>query len=648
MKNRRAVIVVIFFLAINLLVYSQSLNNKFVRWDDGLLIYENPIVRNFSASSVAAAFSTYDPELYVPLTIISYQIDYLVGGVDPFMYHFTNLLLHTLNSLLVFLFVLLCSAGLCPRAETRCRAARYIALFCGVLFAVHPLNTEAVVWASARKDLLATFFFLISLVLYVRNDKQSPKDGILRSLTANRPSSPSFAATGLSLTAFLLSLLSKASTIALPIVLLLIDYLKDRKIDRGVLLEKIPYFALSIIFGIVAIFGKAEVIEGIGFTDTVIMACRSAIFYISKIFIPTGLSVLYPAGNSISISDPIYLVSAILVVALLSSLIYFRKNKLFVFSILFFFINLIPSFTNFAKDGDLYFASDRYAYIPMIGILILVCISFVKVIKKLIHHNYSLYIVNYSLLIVSLIFAALSFFQSRVWASTESLFTNVIENYPGMSHRAHNNIGNVYRRQGNLDKAISEFETALTIKPHPKTYGNLGAVYRKNGDTLKALEEYKKAIELDPENAEPYFGLGLVYAGSGDFGNALDNYNRALELDPRYAEAYSNIGALYASRGDYERAAENYLSAIEANSMFIQAYYNLGVAYSQLGKNSEAIKAYEGAVEIHPSFTAARLNLGILYYGKNRIDDAVYEFEKVLEIDPGNASARSALGQIGR
>ncbi|MBT4020895.1 tetratricopeptide repeat protein [Candidatus Peribacteria bacterium] len=623
MKNRRAVIVVIFFLAINLLIYSQSLNNKFVRWDDGLLIYENPIVRNLSVSSVAAAFSTYDPELYIPLTFISYQIDYLVGGVDPFMYHVTNLLLHTLNSLLVFLFAYFLLKN------------RFAALFCGVLFAVHPLNAEAVVWASARKDLLATFFFLGALVSYLKSTHYSLQT--THRLYVNK----------LSILCFLLSLLSKVSVIALPLVLLLIDYLKDRKIDRGVILEKIPYFALSIIFGIVAIFGKAEVIEGIGFTDTVIMACRSGIFYISKIFIPTGLSVLYPAGDSISIFDPIYFVPVILVIGLMSSLIYFRKNKLFVFSILFFLINLIPSFTNFAKDGDLYFASDRYAYIPMIGVLILICALLFKFKKKLLH-NYSLLIIHCSFLIVICIFAALSFFQSRVWASTESLFTNVIERYPNMSHRAHNNIGNVYRRQDDLDKAIAEFEIALSIKPHPKTYGNLGAVYRKNGDTLKALEQYRKAMELDPENAEPYFGLGLVYAASNDFGNALDNYNRALELDPRYAEAYSNIGALYASRGDYERAVENYLNAIEANSMFIQAYYNLGVSYSQLGKNSEAISAYEGAIEIHPNFVAARLNLGILYYGKKRIDDAVYEFEQVLEIDPNNASARSALGQIGR
>ncbi|MBI4129132.1 hypothetical protein HY464_00395, partial [Candidatus Peregrinibacteria bacterium] len=174
-------------IGLTFLVYGQSLGNAFVRWDDSMLIYENPIVREISWKSLKAAFTTYDPELYIPLTFLSYQIDYAIGGMHPFMFHLTNLVLHTLNAVLVFFLVTLLGIPSHARGRNSSNPSpcplpwgegnggpHFVAFAVATIWAIHPLNTEAVAWASARKDVLSTFFFLLSIILYLRyrNEKR--------------------------------------------------------------------------------------------------------------------------------------------------------------------------------------------------------------------------------------------------------------------------------------------------------------------------------------------------------------------------------------------------------------------------------------------------------------------------------------------
>lgn len=139
-----------------LALYAASLQNDFVYWDDSLLIKENPIVRGLTWQNVKAAFSRYDPELYIPLTFLSYQATYMLSELDPFLYHLGNIFLHALNVILVLVLVY------------KLRRSRTEALVCAALFAIHPLHTEAVAWASGRKDLLSAFFFLLSVLTYLK------------------------------------------------------------------------------------------------------------------------------------------------------------------------------------------------------------------------------------------------------------------------------------------------------------------------------------------------------------------------------------------------------------------------------------------------------------------------------------------------
>jgi tetratricopeptide (TPR) repeat protein len=612
------------FFSLTLLPYAASLNNDFVRWDDGLLIYENNAVREMSFASIKTAFTTYDPELYIPWTILSYKIDYAIAGRNPFFYHFHNLVLHSFNAFLVMgvLYVLLRN--------------KWIALAAGILFAVHPLHTEAVAWASARKDLLSTFFFLGSLLSYLW----------WRSKEGNERNERFYI---LSIGLFLLGLLSKVMVLTLPVILCLVDWKEGRPWSKKMVLEKIPYILLSIFFGIVALYGKRDVTASATLWETVLMAGKSTMFYLQKLFLPTGLSVLYPYTESITLSSPDFFLPIFALFVILALLAFtLRSTKHFAFGFLFFFITLAPTFINFSKGGDYYFASDRYAYLPSLGILFIVGYISQDLLFREGRYQVVLARLRGAMVffgILTIIFIGLTYRQSLVWADTMTLFQHVTKHYPN-AHRARNNLGNAYRRQGLLPEAIEEFEAAISIREEPKTLSNLGAVYRRQGKMADALQKYERALEIAPSDPEPHFGLGLVYAEQGKFAEALASYDRALHFDPQYADVRSNIGALFMSEGKVEEAISEYRKAIAIDPYHIQSRYNLAVALAKMGKTEEGIVEYTEVISREPTFLPARINLGILLFEAGKTEEAITQFEEVLKIDPGNRTATSALQQI--
>lgn len=613
-----------------LAVFGISLGNDFVRWDDGLLIYENPAVREITFQSLKTIFTTFDPELYIPFTLFNYQVLYMLFGQSAWGYHVWSLLLHTSNALLGA-WVLSWITG-----------NKKIGFVAGLLFALHPIQVEAVAWASALKDQLSTLFYLLTVIAYLHH----------RDLGSKK-------AYWISIIFMLFGLLSKVMVVTLPVVLILLDDLAERKWftmsesatggrvewwRKNIILEKIPYFALSIIFGLVAIFGKEAVISSTTPLQTGLMAVRSTVFYLQKLFWPTGFSVLYPYSNAVSITTPDILISAILVATLMVAVVILRKWTRFPFAAFFFFLmTLVPTFVNFSKGGNLYVASDRYVYLPSLGIFLLVATiavmiweSKTRTIRK---------ILNSILALMLAIFCVLSFQLTKVWASSELLFRNVLAHYPN-SYAAHNNIGNVLRRRNELDAAIVEFKAALASWAHPKVHSNLGAVYAKKGMAKEAEEQFAAAEKLDPKTGEPDFGRGILYAGIGEYEKALAAYGRALEKDPDFSIVYVNRGSLLLDLGRRDEAEADFRKAIEIEPYLAQAHFNLAVLATRDGNNEEAIMQYEEVVSMQPFFTQARMNLGALYAKVGRLDDAKKQFREILKTDPNNATAVSAIRQI--
>lgn len=486
-------------------VYALSLGNGFVTWDDGLLITDNPIIRGLTPATLRLAFTRYDPELYIPLTFLSYQATYAVAGLQPWAYHAGNLLLHTLNALL---------AGGIALSLTRRRGA---AFFVAAVFAVHPLHAEAVAWASARKDVLAAAFFLASWLLYARYREGKPR------------------AYALSVALFALGLLAKVSIITLPAVLLLDDWWRIRKPDRRMVMDKLPYFALGAVFGVVALYGKVG--NASVLTDKLLLACKALTLSLFHLVAPFGLSVLYPYTDRITLGTPDLLLSVAVVIAMsaLSVWLWLRHGiRAVLFAWGFFVLLMLPTFGNVTKGKndllDLYVTSDRYAYLPSLGPLVLAGMLFAALEER--WRTYARAGLACLLAVLGLAAAR----QALVWRDSLTLFTHVQRLYP-QSYVAHTNVGTQLMQRGNPDEALAAYRSALAIRNDGITWYNVAQIFRHRGENDKALSAYQNAIAASSMDMPSYLALADLLLELQHPADAVTVLEKALEMAPGNAEA---------------------------------------------------------------------------------------------------------------
>jgi len=604
------------FFLLAFVVYGWSLGNTFVMWDDNLLITGNPDVRGFSLHRIWRAFSTFDPELYVPLTILSYQLDYTLGGLHPFIFHFTNLILHTFNGLFVAWLLYLLSSR--PR----------LALFAGLLFLVHPLNTEAVVWASARKDLLSTFFFLLSIIGYVYHSDSGNKRMY-----------------GLSVAAFLLALLSKVSIVLGPVLLFFIDWYRGRRIDRRMILEKMPYFALSAVFGIIAIFGKTQVVAATTTFQKILMAFKSTMFYLEKWIAPVELAPLYPYDKPIA-ATPDFLIPmaavSILIIIIVASL---KWTRAIAFCAAFFALMVIPSFTNFAKGGESYVASDRYAYVPSIGLFLLLILVAGEVSRRIADSLDDRRIrgAGTALGIVMVCgFSLLAYKQSLVWRGTDTMFEHTLRHYPD-AIAAKINLGVTYRIGGQYEKAMEILDLAIRQRPHSRAYTAKAAIYMLENDYDKAIEMCNLARQTDPKDPDPLYGLGLAYQKKDDPEKAKAMFLETLTMAPDHGGAMNNHASILFAEGKLDEAEAYYRKAITVMPHVADPYYNVAIIREQREDFAEAAKLLEKVTEIEGDKPQVLQRLASAYAQINDTNATERTLKRLLAVDPGNSFARQML-----
>jgi Tfp pilus assembly protein PilF len=622
-----------------IIVYARVTEYPFVRWDDGMLIYDNPAIRSVNLRTLKTIFTTYDPELYVPLTLLSYQMDYLIGGIHSAMYHLQNILWHFTNaSILTWLLHLLFIA----RTETEKSpvALGWIALGLGCLFAVHPINVETVAWASARKDLLSTAFALAAMLCYLPWISTAQRRWYYASLVL-----------------FTAGLLSKVTIISLPLMLLIIDLWCRRQWNRDTLLEKIPFILLSLVFGTIAIFGKSAQLLSVTLWETVLVIGKAIMFTLSTWLVPIHLSVLYPYNASITITSPAFampIISLLGLFGLLCLLAYRKRTLAPLLCASLFLLPLLPSLLNFSKGGTIYISSDRYAYLPSLGILLGIGLC----IDQSFRTHFRLVAVIAGLYFTTA--TGLAMHQTQTWSGSEALFRNVLKHYPD-AHIAHNNLANFLseraRAEGNVAAAIKEYERALEINrampestersnARSKILSNMASAYRQTGDTASARVHYREALRWSPVNPYALVGLGILAGSEGDLEEALRMYETALTTAPRFSPVYLNLGSLYASQGELHKALAAFDTAIDIDPFLPQAHFNRGVILQKLGKGSAALHSYKTAVDLAPIFVAARINLGLLEANRGKYKDAAAQFMEVLRIDPENRKAKEALSEI--
>lgn len=570
-------------LAVVLAVFSPSLSGEFIHWDDDVLITENPAVQAMTPGTLKTIFTTYDPELYIPLTLLSYQINFLIAGPAPFLYHLTNTLLHAGNAFLVA-----CIAYRLFRRQA------VVALLAGFLFAVHPLQTEAVAWISARKDVLSAFFFLAATLLFLRH--------------LERPSARRYLGIAL---LFLLALLSKANAVVFPVLLLLLVWYREGSVRRRDIVLAAPFFALSVLFGVVAVLGKSAQAGILRPWEFLLMSARSMAFYIEKLLLPVRLSALYPFEGAVTLASFPVLASCIFLLSLfLAATWRYRRSRWPLIALLSFGVLLAPSFINYRKGfaaADLYFASDRYAY--------LASVVFFFLLARLLERGMTRRLVPAAALptAIVLLWSGLSFVQAGVWRSNIDLFTHVLGLYPS-AYAAENNLGMTYYRLGELDRAEEHYHKALAIRPLAITWSNLGTLYRREGKLPKSAHAFQEALRINPGEHEAHFGRGILLAQAGQFREAEEAYRTAMALDPKDPGAPLNLGALYMLQGRYAEAVGQYQRALAIHPYYANAHYNLGVAYRRLGNAEEARRSFENALKYRPDMEQAEAQLREMGY----------------------------------
>lgn len=622
----RTILIVSAILLLTMVVYSHSLGNGFVNFDDDENVYVNPSIRELSARTIKLYFTTALLEMYTPLVSLSYAIDYQIGGLDPRIYHATNLLVHLLNIALLFSVVRLLTR--------RIEMAAIVALF----FAVHPLNTGAVAPVSTRSTLLYSVFFLAAFLFYIRYLRNDFRPRYL-------------AAT---LVLFLLALLSKSAAVVLPLVLLLTDYYERRKIDLRAIAEKIPFFVLSLIFGVLTFVFRSDtgyVGRQYAFSagDGVFLVGYSVLFYIFKILIPVKLSAYHPyplkTGGLLPLwfyLSPVAIAAGLYVISALKNC---RREVLF--GVGFFFINIVLVLKIIPLGGEM--ICDRYAYLPAIGLFLIIGWSYCRIADR----SYgsagrmkSFFII--ALAAYGMAGAAISYDRTKVWKDSLTLFNDVIEQYPSVA-LAYYNRGTAKVELGkDHTGAVADFDKAIALDPgYFKAYYNRGTA-RMVGekDYAGAMADYTKAIELRPDLAQPFHSRGILYAEQGEYERAIADYTRALEIMPTYVEAYVARGYARQASRDYHGAMEDYQKALALNPRHLPSLFHRASLQIAQSNRDGALADYTRILEIDPRNFRAYYERGNLKISRKDYEEAERDYNMAIAVNPAYAEAYQNRGNV--
>jgi protein O-mannosyl-transferase len=587
--KKSLVLSIYFILAVStFLVFWQVHSFEFVSYDDNSYVYENPRVLNgLTANAVSWAFTTGYSANWHPLTWLSLMLDCQLFGTNAGRMHLMNLLLHIVNTLLLFAVLRKMTGVLLPSA------------FVAAAFALHPMHVESVAWIAERKDILSTFFLLITLTAYT---------GFVRRRTVFR-----YIAV---FVFFALGLMAKPMLVTLPFLLLLLDYwplnrlmpqtaavsgqrrksalAADKKSTLNrIIIEKIPFFALSVVSAVITFLtqrnsGAVTNIDAISLNNRIANVFLAYTRYIGKTFWPRNLAVFYPFDAAgIPFQQIAMCVLLLLVISVF--VIRFGRNQRYLPVGWFWFVGTLIPVIGIVQVGSQAYA-DRYTYIPYIGLFIMIAWLLPQLLSKWPQRKI---ILGALMVLVLAPLGICAHRQVSYWNNSFTLFSHAIE-VTQNNYVAYNGRGVAYGRLGRDTDAIEEYQQAIKIKPdYAEAYYNLGNIYAKLGRYTEAIEAYKQAIRIKPNDAETHNNLGVAYGKLGRLQDAAEAYKQAIRIKPDYADAHYNLGNTCRKLGRSQDAIDAYKQAAKIQPDFALAHYNLGVAYLETGDKNSALEEYK-------------------------------------------------------
>lgn len=635
-STKYLIIATVFIIVITFLLYLPDLQNNFVNWDDDVTVYENTYIREINGAFLKWVFSTEFAWLWHPLTMFSFAIDYSVWGLNPSGFHLTNILLHTVNTVFVFFLVI-------RLIRVSSKQNPLIAAFVtALLFGIHPLHVESVAWVTERKGLLSAFFYLLTLLVYIRYTSTETKRERHKFYT-------------LSVVFFILSLMSKATAVSLPIVLLILDFYPLKRLsfrkgfDAKMLIEKLPFFLLFIVSSLIAISvqGKAGALglpEQYPIDLRILNAIHSYIVYLIKMLLPVNLAPYYPFPFRITIFHPVFIISLIVFTTItLLGVLTLKRDKPFLFTAwLYYIISLLPVIGIIKVGG--FAMADRYAYLPSLGLFLFAGIGIGAIFSILSKRAVQIFIVSV-LVLLSGVLMNKTYRQIGVWKDSMTLWSHQIRLFPGRVALAYNNRGLAYDDRGDYQKAIKDYNTAISIDPKfVISYNNRGSTYVNLGKYEEAIKDYDKAISMNSKYAEAYSNRGFAYSSLGNHQEALKDYTTAISMDSKYAKAYNNRGNAYVNLGNYQEAIKDFNTAITLDRWYAEAYYNRGDVYINQGNYQEALKDCNMAISLNPKLSLAYYNRGNIYISSGKHQEAVKDYNIVISLTPEYVKAYNNRG----
>jgi len=609
-----AIYAVLLFTA---MVYVKALFNGFANYDDDFYIIDNAYLKNFNFEAVKAIFSSFYQGNYHPLTTLTYLFEYHLFGLNPLPYHTLNVLLHLVNVLLVY------------RMTEKLSGNKLTALIVALLFAVHPMHVESVAWVSERKDVLYTMFYIGALIAYLNYIDSK-----------NR-----FKFYFFSFVLFIFSLLSKSAAVTLPVLMLAVDIYKGRKLNITLLLEKVPFLLLSVLFGILALYSQQEAITNIStvfsysFIDRIFLFSYTLFFYVFKLIAPFNLSVMHFFPDTHGSALPwVYYLSLPVVLILIWLIVRpskFRREMLFG---VFFFLIVISIMLQIISVGSSIVA-ERYTYISYIGLFYILGQWIAGIQKE--SFRKSVLIV---LTVLTFIFSLLAFKRIGVWSDGVTLFTDVVNNYPEY-FQAYQIRGNFKKIKKDYKGALDDYNKSIQLNPgNAVCLNSRGEILNKFDDYKSALRDFNLSILLDSSVADVYCNRGLMHERLGGTVLAMRDYDKAIKLNSKLQIAYKNRSALNAKMGKSSEAINDINMAIKLDSTDAESYSNRGNIKAMQGQFKESIADYNYAIKLKINDDKVFINLALSKLNLNDTIGACVDLHKAQEL--GNTNAGQAIKQF--
>jgi len=594
-------------------------------WDDDDHVTANPCI--IGPLGLKEIWTT-SAARYYPLVLTSFWVEHALWGLNPLFYHLVNVLGQAASAVVLWRLLL------CLRIPGAWLGA--------ALWALHPVQVETVAWISELKNVQSGLFYLLSILFFVK-DLRARQSGHSPEASWNYALTLLFAA---------LAMTSKSSTVVLPVVLCLCAWWVEARWHWRNVAKVAPVFLMSLAaavlaMGSVELYGDPHNTQwSLSWPQRLITSGYVVWFYLGKLLWPHPLIFIYPRWNIDATQGVEYL--PLLAVILLMGILWGKREswgRPWFFALAYFLAALLPVLGLVNHFFLRYsFVADHLQYLATMGPVALAGAGLTKLADLVLPGKTGLQrSVGAALLLV---LGSLSWERCWVYGNEEKLWRDTLAQNPD-SWMAHDNMGKVLLRKGQVDEAIDQYQKALAINPNfALAHSDLGMAYGQKKQESEAAEQYQQALALDPGFAPAHNNLGMIFLEKGQVDAAMDEFHKALASNPSFALAHYNLGVALGREGQGDEAVEQFQKAVAADPNFAAAHNNLGMALAEKGRLAEALEQFRQAVAADPADGEAHANLGNALLQEGQVDEAIGQYQKALALNPDDAETHDTLGLV--